>query len=85
MAEKAPKAVMKAVPLRLPMSLYSRLEDARGEMPRERWIRRAIEASLAPVEPAKPYRQSVPGPNVENIRSSAQAKGDFRPYPKGKR
>lgn len=30
---------------------------------------------------AKPYRQSVPGPDVENIRSSDAR--PFRPYPKG--
>lgn len=33
----------------------------------------------------RPYRQSVPGPNVENIRSSAQVKGDVQPRPRGKR
>lgn len=32
-----------------------------------------------------PYRQHVPGPNVENIRSSSQSKRDVKPYPKGKR
>lgn len=34
---------------------------------------------------AQSYRQSVPGPNVENVRSSAQAKKDVKPLPKGKR
>lgn len=29
------------------------------------------------------YRQSVPGPNVENIRSSSQSKRDVSPRPKG--
>lgn len=36
--------------------------------------------SAAPAE--RPYRQSVPGPNVENVRSSAQAKRNVKPIPK---
>lgn len=37
---------MKQVPLRLEDELLERVERARGDVPRERWIRRVIEKEL---------------------------------------
>lgn len=86
---------IKTVSLRLPADLYDRVEVARGELPRERWLRQAVEQALSdaqgpapgPVPALAPFpllkRVAMPGPNVENIRSSAQAKRDVTPIPKG--
>ena len=34
------------VNLRLPAELLAQVDEARGDVPRERWIRRAVEAAL---------------------------------------
>ena len=34
------------VNLRLPDELLAQVDEARGDVPRERWIRRAVEAAL---------------------------------------
>lgn len=64
--------------VRFPRELFERIEAARGKIPRESWIRDACELALAGLPPGP-----QPGPNVERIRSSAQAKRNVRPIPKG--
>lgn len=75
----------------------ARIDEARGDVPRSAFVRRAVEQALSGKAPAKrnaeadqprsapaeqPYRQSVPGPNVEHVRSSERAKRDVKPIPK---
>lgn len=76
--------------------LLARVDSAamRTDTKRARWIARACEMRLGldefardyvepSLEAGRPaYRQSVPGPNVENIRDSARAKRDVQPIPK---
>lgn len=69
--------VTKGVALRLPEEMFERVDAARGQVPRERWIREAVELRLSGRTVAQP------GPNVENIRSSEQAKRNVVPYQKG--
>jgi hypothetical protein len=78
-----------AIKLELEQEMLEEIDKRRGkgmptEVPRVRFIRAALEAYLSP-EPGikKPYRQHVPGPDVEHIRSSAQIKADVYPIPKG--
>ena len=119
------KSVTRRFTLEMSDSLFRQVDAARGDVPRNRWIRRAVERALgeadavenpprstkrekdvvpspAPAEQStkgivdftgaqmsgapgtRPYRQHVAGPNVENVRSSGQAK-DFKPYPKEKK
>ena len=82
--------------LRVTNELLHLIDDARGDVPRNRWIARLLENALSahdergaallaayrepPIE--RTYRQHVPGPNVENVRSSGQVKRDIRPIPK---
>ena len=85
---------MKTLSLRLPDDLARRIESELDGRTWQRWIVRACERELnrheigraadvpSLAQPA-PYRQGY-GPNVENIRSSAQSKRDVRPVPKGK-
>lgn len=66
------------------------VEQALGGQQKRGNAREAEERDVVNREPSKPaerpYRQHVPGPNVENIRSSSQSKRDVKPYPKkGKR
>jgi len=40
------ESVNTQVNLRLPAELLAQVDEARGDVPRERWIRRAVEAAL---------------------------------------
>lgn len=37
---------MKEIKVRVPPELLARVDESRGDVPRERWIRRAIESRL---------------------------------------
>jgi hypothetical protein len=65
-----------------PVAACERLEEAR-----QRLTGREPDPQLTLdiLQPTGPYRQHVPGPNVENIRSSQQAKQGVEPMPKGQR
>ena len=41
------------VNLRLPAELLAQVDEARGDVPRERWIRRAVEAALGLAKEAR--------------------------------
>ncbi len=71
----------KGVALRLAVELFDRVEVARGEIPRERWIREAIEQRLDNRGPI-PGVARQPGPDVSRVRSSLQAKGGITSIPK---
>ncbi len=74
----------KGVALRLAVELFDRVEVARGEIPRERWIREAIEQRLdnrGPI-PGVARAPHQPGPDVSRVRSSLQAKGGITSIPK---
>lgn len=68
------------MPLRLPKgspdALFERLEEARGEVAREVWIRGAIELRLDGRITAPVRRVS------RTVRSSAEVRRDVRPLPK---
>lgn len=71
--------------LRIPDELTDRIDKARGDITRTRWITRALEQALAGPNIATPtgqYRQHVPGPDVTRLRSSQQAKAGITPIPK---
>lgn len=79
--------------LPLPDELLAQIDAAREttDTPRTAWIRRAIEqrlasgwaGHLADDTGARTTFRGQPGPNVENIRSSEQAKRGTGPRPKG--
>lgn len=60
----------RAVSVRLPVPLWEAIEKARGDVPRERWIRRALERALPP----------APGP--AHARSSRAVKAGVAPIEK---
>jgi len=67
----------------------ARIDAARGDVPRSVWVRRAVERALSGelvgVKAQVDGRQVVLHPDdVQLVRSSAQAKRDVRPIPKGK-
>lgn len=74
-----------ATKVRLPDDLHERIDAVRGDVPRERWVRRTLEAALSEAQ------GSIPG-NVVVGRSekpapspwAALGKGPVRPRPKGK-
>jgi hypothetical protein len=74
-------ATTKQIPFRVPRELFERIELARGQVPREVWLRQAVEMRLGNRGPLEAHQ---PGPDVRNIRSSEQAKRDVAPIEKGK-
>ncbi len=71
---------MKQVNLRLDDELYARVEEARGQVPRERWLRQAVEQVLdAPAMRLRPASD----PRRRLSQTSAQAKRGVKPITKG--
>jgi hypothetical protein len=59
----------KALPFRIDEDLLRRVDEARGDVPRTRWVTRAIEAALD-VRPV-PLSALGPNPPFEAVKASA--------------
>lgn len=65
----------KQVNLRLDVGLLERVDRARGDLPRERWLRRAVERALSETKEPASSEQASPGsvPSSEGVRLAAPA------------
>lgn len=76
--------------VRVPVELLERIDGVRGTVPRERWIRGALEAVLVPQRvqvaasvAAPPASPRAPQPSFRN-RAGGKSPDSFKPIPKGK-
>jgi hypothetical protein len=61
------------ITVRLPDELRERIDAVRGDVPRERWVRRALEAALSEAKGPPLGKQAGPGPvgSSELVRPAA--------------